>query len=1518
MNRHFVGTLGVACWLVALVSVFAAAQQPITGIPPLSSIAGGPFDAVDLANLNVHFSIPVFGRPGSGIPFSYNLSYDSLIWGPVVSGSSTTWAPVSNWGWRSSTEAALGYIGYTFTQQKCPGGQDGFTSSSTDFMYHDAAGGVHPFPGKSIVITDCGGGTDFGPPVTASDNSGYTLASSDGEFAMTVTSKQGITYAPPIGTTQGGGTVTDPNGNRLTTTVNGSTTTIVDTLGTTALTISGTAPNPVHYTYTAPSAAHPYVSVTYKSYTVTTQFGVSVGGSSIGEYSAGGQNLVDRVTLPDNSYYQFYYETTGTGQPYTGSGAGPVTARIAEVILPTGGTIIYTYGSGNSMMANGSPSTMTRALSGGTWTYTRGYQSGSSHPTQTTTTILDPTNPTPNETDLNFSGVYETMRQVYQGRKAGGTLKDYSYVCYNGDLDPNNDCLTATVTTPIKWTSRNDALNTDPTGPNPVWSGIQQTFDCNTTPTNCYGLVTQENDYNYASAGHHVLFRVLNINYNSSLCTGSHHVCDHPLNVEVTDGANRKSYTAYTYDNGSNTNGNLTSLSSWVSPTLNLVQGYSYNSNGTLANATDPNGTVTTYNYTSGSCSYAFPTSVTVQGLTTSYGYNCIGGVVTSVSDPNLAVVSTSYTDAYYWRPASVTDQLSNITSYSYPAVGQVEAVMTFPNGNGGNSTGDVYTKADDLGRPYLQQSLDSSSWDTMQYNYDSLGRLQYLFRPFSSAKGQGTTVPPGLPATTYTYDALGRYTDTTDWTGIHTDYSYNLNDVTVTVTPAPSGENPKSRQVEYDVLGRLTSVCEMSTTLTGVGSCAQNTAQTGYITGYQYDPLGNITNVSQGVQTRSFAYDGLSRMTGETHPETGGWTYYTYDSDSTCGTAPILKGNKVKRVDRGTNTTCYAWDGLHRLTSITYPSGPNTVNMPGKYYLYDYAQQWGLTLNNGNGRLTEAYTWLNGSTYSAEAFSYNARGDATDFYEATAHGGWYHTQQDYLANGAMKLLRGFTGTGTSTPFSDLFTYNLDGKGRPYGMVDTTLSVSIWNSTTYNVADQPTAVVPSAGGTESFTYDGNSGRMTQWSSTAGSKQQVGTLTWNANGTLQSLQINDTANPTNTQTCTNLYDDLGRLSSNSCAGGWGQSFSYDQFGNITKTLISGHSGLSFQPTYVVPTNNRIASVPGALIHYDGMGNMTQDNLVNNYTYDAEGRPITAATVQTTFDPFGRATEQNRNSVYTQIVYSPGGTKFAFMNGTTLIKYMAPMAAGMAAVHTGPNGNPPNSGYFQHADWLGSSRLANDGGGNATYDRSYAPFGEPYDETATTNRDFTGQTEDTTPGLYDFLFRQQSQSQGRWLVPDPAGLAAVDLSNPQTWNRYAYVANNPLSRVDPQGLDWIYVCYPTEDGGQKCYPVYVPDNSTVGLGFEGDRLAGNQPRRVRRVQRPPQKPQQPPKQTFGQKFCGLVGGIGDFATGLGLGTWMQGRAITLATIVEDGELVIEGSEFGPVGTGLAIGGLALQLAADACED
>ncbi|MGB7553196.1 MAG: RHS repeat-associated core domain-containing protein [Candidatus Korobacteraceae bacterium] len=135
----------------------------------------------------------------------------------------------------------------------------------------------------------------------------------------------------------------------------------------------------------------------------------------------------------------------------------------------------------------------------------------------------------------------------------------------------------------------------------------------------------------------------------------------------------------------------------------------------------------------------------------------------------------------------------------------------------------------------------------------------------------------------------------------------------------------------------------------------------------------------------------------------------------------------------------------------------------------------------------------------------------------------------------------------------------------------------------------------------------------------------------------------------------------------------------------------------------------------------------------------------------------------------------------MNGSTVKQYFVPLAGGMQAVY-----NSSGLQDYRHSDWLGSSRFAATTSGAVYYDGAYAPFGENYAETGTTDRSFTGQTQDTTAGLYDFLFRQQSSAQGRWLVADPAGLAAVDLTNPQTWNRYAYVANYPLNNIDPLGL------------------------------------------------------------------------------------------------------------------------------------
>ena len=81
------------------------AGQAATGIPPFSSTTSGP-DVINLGDLNVHFAISVVNKPGRVIPFSYTLSYDSLVWYP----NAGAWQVVQNFGWRGNTEIATGYL----------------------------------------------------------------------------------------------------------------------------------------------------------------------------------------------------------------------------------------------------------------------------------------------------------------------------------------------------------------------------------------------------------------------------------------------------------------------------------------------------------------------------------------------------------------------------------------------------------------------------------------------------------------------------------------------------------------------------------------------------------------------------------------------------------------------------------------------------------------------------------------------------------------------------------------------------------------------------------------------------------------------------------------------------------------------------------------------------------------------------------------------------------------------------------------------------------------------------------------------------------------------------------------------------------------------------------------------------------------------------------------------------------------------------------------------------------------
>ena len=298
--------------------------------------------------------------------------------------------------------------------------------------------------------------------------------------------------------------------------------------------------------------------------------------------------------------------------------------------------------------------------------------------------------------------------------------------------------------------------------------------------------------------------------------------------------------------------------------------------------------------------------------------------------------------------------------------------------------------------------------------------------------------------------------------------------------------------------------------------------------------------------------------------------------------------------------------------------------------------------------------------------------------------------------------------------------------------------------------------------------------MTQHKFSVNSQSVVGTLTWYPIATLETLAITDPFYGAGNQTCSYTHDDISRIASVNCGSPWNQTFAYDAFGNISKS-----GTISFQPTYSYLTN-RMTQIGSSTPTYDANGNVLNDT-AHTYTWDANGRPVTVDTVGLTYDALGRMVEQNRSGVYTEIAYGPNGGKLAIMSGQTLQKGFVPLAGGSVAVY-----NSSGLAYYRHSDWLGSSRFASTPARAMYFDGAYAPFGENYAQTGTTDLSFTGMNQDTVANLFDFPAREYNAIHGRWPSPDPAGLVAANTMGPQSWNRYSYVLNCPLDFLDPLGL------------------------------------------------------------------------------------------------------------------------------------
>lgn len=1063
MRRLFRVLLLVAVMAVSVGITRAQTQTP-TGEPAFGSFSGSP-DTTDLANLNTQIIVPILHKAGRGLNFTYDLSYDTSIWYPLGSVGSQMWMPVQNFGWRAQTEVTTGYISYQTGQIKCYDTPPGFYWDTTylNFQYHDSFGAVHSF--NLPTLASCSN-FQHTAKINTYDGSGYTISATDGPSAFII-APTGQILNPPLQVGTGSAGVIDANGNEIS--VSGST--FTDTLGVTALTVSGT--NPMKFNYTAPSGVTASYSVSYVTYTVATAFGIS----GITDYPKTSIALVDKITLPDTTFYQFKYEATpGTCTPLSGT-VSCVTGRLKSVAFPTlgtqaasFGTITYTYtGANNGIFSDGSAAGLTRVTPDGTWTYARTL--GTTAPASTTTV----TNPVGDQAKIQFQGIYETQRQTYAGTISAGTLLQTVNSCYNSSASP---CTGTAILLPI---IRRTVVV--------AYGSVECEQDYHYDPN--YGMLTEQDDFDYGTSIPATPIRKELITY-ATLGNG---IVSAPQTVTIEEGSGTapiKSQTTYTYDQGtpvatsspqhlavSGYRGNATTIAYLVQGASSLTRTATYFDTGNVQTSTDLNGAQTTFTY--GACGNAFATTIVEPlSLSRSATWNCNGGVQLTAKNENGAVTTTAYNDPDFWRPKTVTDPTSAATTYTYGQVTSLGQLYIESKTPVSSSTIDIVQIVDGLGRPIekqQRQASGSSTFDSILGGYDTSGRLANTTQPYPGTLGENCCMAPN---NTTTFDTLGRLTKSTDAGGGTITYTYNKNDVLIVTTPAPAGENAKSRQLEYDSLGRIKSVCEI-TAVAGSGSCSQNVAAQGFLTKYTYDAAGNVLTVAQNTQVggttqnRSYTYDLMSRLTSETNPENSG-TVYTYETDPGCG---VSSGDMVKKSDAVGNQVCYAYDALHRLTSVLY-YGPYAANTASKFYVYDAATVNGNVLINAKGRLAEAYTSSSptGSPKLTDVgLNHSGRGEITDQWESTPHsGGYYYTAKAYWANGVVsQIAHNIVGLPTS------FLYGVDGEGR----INTTTASSGQNpvtGVTYNASSQPTAVTygSSSSDTDVFGYDPNTGRMTQY------------------------------------------------------------------------------------------------------------------------------------------------------------------------------------------------------------------------------------------------------------------------------------------------------------------------------------------------------------------------------------------------------------------------------------------------------
>ena len=301
-----------------------------------------------------------------------------------------------------------------------------------------------------------------------------------------------------------------------------------------------------------------------------------------------------------------------------------------------------------------------------------------------------------------------------------------------------------------------------------------------------------------------------------------------------------------------------------------------------------------------------------------------------------------------------------------------------------------------------------------------------------------------------------------------------------------------------------------------------------------------------------------------------------------------------------------------------------------------------------------------------------------------------------------------------------------------------------------------------------------------------------------------------------------YDHLNRLwawreataQGSTAPGGWSVEWGYDVRGNLESRTVK--SGMMVTDT-VTQTYEGGATAPhrldtnslwqGQRFTYDRVGNITGHPGVGTIAYTAFNLPrrVTTSTqvVDYVYDAFGGRVQKRSTplGVPGDTVTYVGGLYERRTAGSETIHVMHVHAEGRViaqVTRAEPSGSEETS--YIHSDRLGSTHVVQ-GANGALQERHQDPFGNPVridgsrlDPTLSASppgaatpsavtRGFTGHEEETDLGLVNMIGRTYDPRLGRFLQPDPL-VQAPFFS--QSYNRYAYVFNNPVGMTDPTGF------------------------------------------------------------------------------------------------------------------------------------